>query len=272
MTNIKLAIGAGIVGFGLISGAAIGIMKTERIPAGEVGVVYNTQGVEDETLPTGWHINGVLDKTIEYPIKMQTVKYKDMKVATNDGKSIEMDFAYNFTIDPEKVIGLYNKFGAVGVETITDNYLRTRLWESARTTIAKYNVIEIYGEKSSEAGQKIQDSFADEVNELGFTVTNLTIGVPKADESIQEAIDERVKASQQLEKKKTELEIAKAEAERKKVEAEGQAKANKILTQSVTKEILTQQWLEKWDGKTPLVTGESGSLIQIPTNEIEDNK
>lgn len=264
MTNIKLALGAGVVGFGLIGGSILGIMKTERIPAGEVGVVYNTKGVEDKVLPTGWHITGLLDKTIEYPVKLQTIKYKDMKVSTNDGKSIEMDFAYNFTIDPDKVTDLFNKFGAVDVGTITDNYLRTRLWESARNNIAKYNVIEIYGEKSSEASAKIQEQFANEVKQLGFTVTDLTIGVPKADKSIQEAIDERVKASQQLEKKKTELQIAKAEAERKRIEAEGQAKANKILSESVTKEILTQQWLEKWNGKTPSVVGESGSLIQLP--------
>lgn len=264
MTNVKLAVGAGVIGIGLFGSAILGIMKTERIPAGEVGVVYNTKGVEDKVLPTGWHITGLLDKTIEYPVKLQTKQYKNLKVATNDGKSIEMDFAYNFTIDPEKVTDLFNKFGAVDVDTIADNYLRTRLWESARNTISNYNVIEIYGEKSSEASSKIQEQFANEVKQLGFNVTDLTIGVPKADSSIQEAIDERVKASQQLEKKKTELQIAKAEAERKRIEAEGQAKANKILSQSVTKEILTQQWIEKWNGKSPYVVGENGSLIQLP--------
>ncbi|MFB9219311.1 prohibitin family protein [Kurthia sibirica] len=253
---------------------AIGIiLKTERIPAGEVGVVYNTKGIEDQVLSTGWHITGLLDKTIEYPVKLQTIKNNDIKVSTNDGKSIEMDFAYNFTIDPEKVSDLFNKFGAVDIDTITDNYLRTRLWEAARTTISTYNVIEIYGEKSSDASAKIQDTFSEDIRPLGFTVTDLTIGVPKADESIQNAIDERVKASQQLEKKKTDLAITKAEAERKRIEAEGQAKANRIISKSVTKDILTQQYLEKWDGKTPLVTGDANSMIQIPIDEaIQSNK
>lgn len=271
MTNqLKLAIGAGVVGVTLLGGTVLGIMKTERIPAGEVGVVYNTKGVENEVLSTGWHITGLLDKTIEYPVKLQTVNYKDMKVSTNDGKSIELDFAYNFTIDPSKVSSLFNKFGAVKVDTIQDTYLRTRLWEAARTTISKYNVIEIYGEKSSEASSKIQESFADDIKELGFTITDLTIGVPKADKAIQKAIDERVKASQQLEKKKTELAITKAEAERKEVEAKGQAKANDIISKSTNDKILTQQWLDKWDGKTPLVTGDSDTMIQLPN--VKGNK
>lgn len=265
MTNqLKLAVGGVIVGLGLVVGSTLTIMKTERITAGEVGVVYNTKGIESEVLPTGWHITGLLDKTVEYPVKLQTVNYKDMKVSTNDGKSIELDFAYNFTIDSSKVTDLFNKFGAIKVDVIQDTYLRTRLWEAARTTISKYNVIEIYGEKSSEASSKIQESFANDIKELGFTVTDLTIGVPKADKSIQDAIDERVKASQQLEKKKTELAITKAEAERKEIEAKGQAKANDIISKSTNDKILTQQWLEKWNGETPSVVGENGTMIQLP--------
>lgn len=262
--NVKLAIGGAIVGVGLFGGAVLGIMKTERVPAGHVGVVYNASGVKEDTLGTGWHITGLLDKTIEYPVKMQTTKYKDMKVSTTDGKSIEIDLAYNFTVDPEKVVSLFNKFGAVEVEDIADNYLRTRLWDAARNTIAKYNVIEIYGEKSSEASGKIQIEFADEVKKLGFNVDNLTLGVPKADKKTQEAIDDRVKATQELERKQTELKITKAEAERKKVEAKGIAEANEIISKSITDKTLQREWLEKWNGKTPLVTGESGSLIQLP--------
>lgn len=265
MTNqLKLAIGAGVVGVTLLGGTVLGIMKTERIAAGEVGVVYNTKGIESEVLPTGWHVTGLLDKTVEYPIKIQTVNYKDMKVSTNDGKSIELDLAYNFTIDPTKVTDLFNKFGATKAETIQDTYMRTRLWEAARTTISKYNVIEIYGEKSSEASSKIQEVFANDIKGLGFTITDLTIGVPKADKSIQTAINERVRASQKLEKKKTELAITKAEAERLKIEAEGKAKANEILSKSIDKGILTQQWIKKWNGVAPMVTGDSDSLIQLP--------
>jgi regulator of protease activity HflC (stomatin/prohibitin superfamily) len=166
-------------------------------------------------------------------------------------------------------VSLFNKFGAVEVEDITDNYLRTRLWDAARNTIAKYNVIEIYGEKSSEASGKIQEEFSKDVGKLGFHVDNLTLGVPKADKKTQEAIDERVKATQELERKQTEKKIAKEEAERQKIEAKGIAEANDIVSKSMTKEILTKEWLKKWNGETPVVVGEGGSLIQLP---LEDKK
>ncbi|MFF3146815.1 hypothetical protein ACFVRU_35140, partial [Streptomyces sp. NPDC057927] len=75
-----------------------------------------------------------------------------------------------------------------------------------------------------------------------------------------------VKATQELERKQTELKITKAEAERKKIEAQGIADANEIISKSITDKTLQREWLEKWNGKTPLVT-DGNSMIQIPVNK-----
>lgn len=267
--NSKNFIAGGIfVAVLLFGGLFIGMMFVERIPSGYVGVVYSTDGVEEETLGTGWHVIGMFDKVIKYPTRMQTVKYKDIQVATTDGKNIEMDIAYNFTVDPVEVVNLFNKFGAVTVEDITEGYLRTRLWDASRKAVSKYNIIEIYGQSSSKAASEIQVAFADDVGTLGFLVDNLTMGVPKPDESTQKAIDERVKATQELERKQTELEIAKAEAERLLVEAEGKANANRILTESLSDKVLNQQIIDKWDGVLPLVT-DGNSMIQLPMGRVK---
>ncbi len=53
--------------------------------------------------------------------------------------------------DSDKVVDLFNKFGAVDVETIENTYLKTRLWDAARKSISKYSVIDTYGQKSAEA-------------------------------------------------------------------------------------------------------------------------
>ena len=260
--------GSILVGILLFGGFFIATMFVERIPSGYVGVVYSTEGVEEKTLGTGWHMIGMFDKVIKYPTRMQTVKYKDIQVATTDGKNIEMDIAYNFTVDPEEVVNLFNKFGAVTVDDITEGYLRTRLWDASRKSVSKYNIIEIYGQSSSAAASEIQVAFAEDVGKIGFLVDNLTMGVPKPDTATQNAIDERVKATQELERKQTELEIAKAEAERLRVEAEGKANANRILTKSLTDKVLNQQIIDKWNGTLPLVT-DGNSMIQLPVDKIK---
>ena len=72
---------------------------------------------------------------------MQTVNNENIKVATSDGKNIEMDIAYNYVVQPDKVVDLFNKFGAVDVETIENTYLKTRLWDAARNQSANTRLL-----------------------------------------------------------------------------------------------------------------------------------
>ncbi|WP_084780279.1 prohibitin family protein [Bacillus massilinigeriensis] len=263
----RKVLGGVIVAIALALAIAITAMFIQKIPNGYVGVVYSPNGgVQEETLGQGWHLVGLFDKVTIYPVRMQTVTYKDIQVATSDGKNVTIDFAYNYSIQPDKVVDVFNKFGPVEVEEIEDSYLRTRLWDASRKGIAQYSVIDTYGEKSSEAAVKVQGLFAEDISDLGFTVDNLTLGVPKPDKSTQAAIDKRVEAAQELERKQIELKIAKAEAEKLRIEAEGQAKYNEIIKKSISKEVIQNKWIEKWDGQMPKATG-SNQLIQLPIDD-----
>ncbi|OMP66669.1 prohibitin family protein [Domibacillus epiphyticus] len=263
----KKMLGGSLVALALIICIALFSMFIEKIPNGYVGVVYSPNGgVQDETLGQGWHLVGLFDKVTVYPVRMQTVNYKDIQVATSDGKSVTVDFAYNYSIQPDKVVDVFNKFGPVEVEQIEESYLRTRLWDAGRKGIAKYSVIDTYGEKSSEAAVDVQTLFSEDIKELGFVVDNMTLGVPKPDKSTQAAINKRVEAAQELERKQIELKIAEAEAQKKKIEAQGIADYNQIIKESISPEVIQNKWIEKWDGVMPKATG-SNQLIQIP---IED--
>ena len=101
---------------------------------------------------------------------------------------------------------------------------------------------------------------------LGFLIDDLTLGVPKPDKATQEAIDARVKSSQELERTQTEIKIAEAEAKKKKIEAEGIADYNEIIKKSMSDEMIKYKWIEKWDGKTPKATG-TDSLLQLPLDD-----
>ncbi|WP_309089076.1 prohibitin family protein [Domibacillus sp.] len=268
----RKVLGGSLVALALILGLALLSMFIEKIPNGYVGVVYSPNGgVQEDTLGQGWHIVGLFDKVTIYPVRMQTVNYKDIQVATSDGKSVTVDFAYNYSIQPDKVVDVFNQFGPIEVEQIEDSYLRTRLWDAGRKGIAKYSVIDTYGEKSSEAAVDVQTLFAEDIKDLGFVVDNMTLGVPKPDKSTQAAIDKRVEAAQELERKQIELKIAEAEAQKKKIEAQGIAEYNQIIKASISQEVIQNKWIEKWDGVMPKATG-SNQLISIPLDEAASSQ
>ena len=62
------------------------------------------------------------------------------------------------------------------------------------------------------------------------------------------------------------IEIAKAEAEAKKIAADGEAEANRIISESLTDDILQKIMAEAWDGKMPNVVGDADMML--PSNLI----
>ena len=50
------------------------------------------------------------------------------------------------------------------------------------------------------------------------------------------------------------------------MDAEAQAKANALLTESLTPELLEKMYYEKWDGKLPYIYGGDGMtpIVNVP--------
>ena len=98
------------------------------------------------------------------------------------------------------------------------------------------------------------------------------LSAPQPDAETQKAIDDRVKATQELERKKTDKLIATEEAERKRIEAEGEAEANRIIQESLSEEVLMQQLIEKWSGAQPISIGGEGVMIDLPQAPAETDE
>lgn len=254
--------------------AIVGLLVfTEKVPEGKVSVVYSPSGGAKKVLDAGWHPIGLFDKTQQYPTRITILKNK-VTTTTNDGKSITMPVSYEMKVDKSKVLNIFRELGSQNVEEIQEGYLYQKVFRASRSTISNYSVLDIYGTKATEASAKITEKVAEDVKDLGFIVTNVTLGTPALDEGTQKAIDARVQASQELELKKQQLENEKLEAEKKKVtaqgeadarliEAKGKAEANKVLNNSLTENLVKYEYIQKWDGVEPTtkVGGEAGIIL-----------
>ena len=119
----------------------------------------------------------------------------------------------------------------------------------------------------------IMDSVREDVTEYfaekGITITVLGYkdGIEYDDQSIQKAINDKLIAAQALEaqKKKNEAIVsqATAEAEAMEIAAQAEANANKLISESITPEILEMQKYEKWNGELPQYMGGDGENLII---------
>ncbi len=259
----KSVVISAVLGFLAILGFIILLMCITKIPQGHVGVVYSVNGVKEDTKSPGWHLTAPFDKVNKYPTKTQTHKYKDLNVATSDGKNLQMDIDVSYKVDATKAVDLFNRFGSADIEELEKGYLRSRVQDNVRQSVSKYSVIDAFGVKTGQIKKDTLDSLNDNLEKQGFVIEDIALSSPKADKNTQKAIDERVKANQELERTKVDKEIAKENAKKKEVEAKGEKKANDIRSKSLTDEVLQQQLIEKWDGKQPIQIGGDGTIVDV---------
>lgn len=246
--------GAYTVG-GILLGLVAWFSFTETINQGHVGVVYSrSTGVEQQTLSQGLHPVMPWKRVTEYPVSTETVTYKGLSLATKDGKPLEVDITYDYLNDVEKTPYIYDKFKGAKPEAIEENWLKSRLRDSALEVTSKYTVLEVF-QSREKISKELEEIFIENVGKHGFIVENVVFGTPVADASTAQAIQAVVDKQQELEALKIDKEKAQVTADTQLVqaqgvanaqieEARGEAEANKLLQQSITPELLKKMEME----------------------------
>jgi prohibitin 1 len=228
---------------------------TETIKQGHAGVVFSkSSGVQEETLPQGFTVVNPLHKITEYPVSTETITYKELPLATVDGKPLNVDITIEYFNNVEKLPYIYNKFKGQKPEAIEQNWLKSRAKDSALEVTSKYTILEVFQNREA-IKTEILERFAKDVKSHGFEIENVVFGTPQPDENTQKAIQAVVDAQQDLEKLKIDKEKATQIAEKQKIEAQGiaeaeiekakgTAEANRLIQQSITPELLQKMEME----------------------------
>ncbi len=109
---------------------------------------------------------------------------------------------------------------------------------------------------------------------MGFSITHLyIIGQFHVPDNVREALNQKIEAIQRAQQRENELREAEAqarkevaivsgEAQSKLLKAESEAKANRLISMSLTKEMLEWEAIRRWDGKLPhIIAGKNMPFI-----------
>lgn len=218
------------------------------IKTGEIGIKTRFGRIISSTNNEGIVFKSPLDKVEKINIKVQkyenatplSTSTKDMQIVDNIKVSI------NYQIDGTKVLDLYRKVGVSYNTTI----LEPAIQETIKAVISKYTAEELVT-KRSEISLDINNTLNDRIKDYGINSTAVAINNFDFSEAYNQAIEQKAVSEQNVLTAKQELEKARVESEKRIVEAEATNKANELLKQNVTDEVLMKQFIEKWDGKLP---------------------
>lgn len=264
------------IGIGILILAVLLIVKSASFNVQEGSVAIMTRfGKVTGVKEPGLHFKiPFVDSKIPMRTREQTIKFGEGEefpsiiVNTKDMQTLGIDLTVsNITTDPLKV---YKSFTGRQLESM----LLPRIKDAVQSNVSKYTIEEFIAQRPKLAND-IYDEIKGETEKYGIVVTNVSITNHRFSEVYRNAVEEKKAAEQAVEtekalqqKKVVEQETRIKLAELKVQERELEAKANKIETESITPELLSKWWLEKWDGKMPAVVGENQGIM-LPSNVLD---
>lgn len=173
------------------------------------------------------------------------------------------------------------------LDKMSESLIAPTTQKALELVTTNYNVIDILGEKKSNVYSELDIRLSEEFAKYGVEFVSISITDMNAGENIEAAIEaeavakkavetaeqELLKAETEAKKKsvvaQAEQDAAKIEAETKVIKAEADKKANELLQQSLTDELLLKQWIEKWNGVAPTYYGGNGTDLIFNTGTLQ---
>ena len=287
------AIGALILAVLIIFGLFLGIMCTEKIPTGYVGVVYNMSGgVDGEVLSQGWHLVSPTKKVTTYSIgieqsyltsedKGDSPKDESFSIPTSDGKTVKVNLEFSYRFDEARVAETFTMFKGKSGENIKDTFIKPKIIAWTQEVSANYPVTDIFGDKRTQINAELDVYLREKFAPYGIIIDTVNFTDISVDNETAAAIQKKVNAQQELELANIEAQTAKIQANKERevaaikaeqkivtaeaeaqallIAAEAEAEANREIAASLTPQLIEKIKYEQWNGQMPQVTG--GSTI-----------
>ena len=240
--------------------------------AGEVVVLRSIGGnLTGYTEEPGFHIKAPWQTAIRYDVRNNLINlYRDAEysydggaaegacVTINDkgGASADIDLQVVYSLDADAAMQLYIDYGTQShfTETVIQNDVRA----TAREVAGKYDTITMLTNRG-EFTKGIREALSKKWDAIGLDVEQVSVQDVRYDKTITDRYAEAQAAEVAKAKALNDQETAKVQAETKRIEAEGEAAANKVLSESLTTEVVQQHYIDAL-----ISIGKNGNLVVVP--------
>lgn len=231
-----MAIGVGILLFGS--------SLTEKLQPGEAGLLFKQFSVPridtNKTYYAGRQFFLPWNEMIIYNVRKQEYEAQGMKVLSLNGLEINIDVSVWYQPRANKLGVLHQTLGP----NYVDKFVKPTVRSAARAVFGRYNPEEIYSTKRESIQSEIVTETRRILDRKHITLDEVLIKSIILPPTIKTAIENKLKQEQEAKEYEFKLIKAQKEAEKQIIEAEGKAKANRIISASLTDKILKEKGIE----------------------------
>ncbi len=253
----------------------------KMISPGYVGVVVDmlgdNKGVEAKELHVGMHWIAPWKSVYQFPIFEQNDTWEGdregFNFQTSEGMAVSADIGITYHLRPESIPLIFQRYRR-GMDEITHVFIRNYIRDAINKSASKTRIEDLYSGKES-FFEDVEKHVREDLSPIGIELSRIyLIGRFHFPANVIAALNSKIEANQRAQQRENELREAEAEAKKQIAKADGQArcaivqaeseaKANHLLSSSVTPELINWQAIQKWDGKLPTVTSGAMPFIQV---------
>lgn len=212
------------------------------IEATERAVVFYPfgQGLDKENVITpGLHFKAPWNDVYAYRVN-EANSEENMDVLDKNGLSIHIDVSVRFYPLPDKIGYVHENFTRDFVNILVIPEVRS----TVRQVMGRYTAEEIYSTKRAEVELSIKEETEEVLSKNYVHATAVLIRSIELPQQIKGAIEDKLQKEQESLAYQFRLATEKSEAERKRIAAEGESRANLIINNSLTANLLKMRGIE----------------------------
>ncbi len=261
-----------------------GISTIYAQSVGEVAVIRNWGGeLAGHSEDAGFHMKAPWQEVIKYDIRNNVLSFmgeteeeqfeggsaNGSGIIVNDrgGASATIDIQVNYSLDPSAAEDLYINYGTQ--ENFVKAICAVDIRSVPRQVAGNYDTVTILTARE-EFTNGIWEALEKKWKPYGLVIEQVNVQHVEYPQSIKDKYSEAQAAEIAKQTAENNKKVAEVEAETKVVAANGEAKANEILNDSLTQEVIQQHYIDALkdissngnlivvpEGSTPIVSGSS---------------
>jgi len=236
------------------------------VNTGQRGVLMQFGKAQEKVLQEGIHfiIPGVNTvQTLSVQVQNQEIS---TEASSKDLQDIYTDVALNWHIIPEDVSLIFRQIG--NEPAIIQRIIRPAVEEGLKAVMARYTAEEIIT-KRGEVKAAVDELLKTRLIAYHIAVDDISLVHVHFSKRFSDAVEAKQIAEQEAKRAGFMVLKAMKEAEVRVNLARGEAEAQKLIRESLTPDLIHKQTVERWDGKLPLIVGDSNSkLLEVELDEF----
>lgn len=229
------------------------------IGTGNRGVITTFGAVSDRVLDEGIHIVVPFIQRVhqvDVQIQKQTV---EATAASKDMQNVHSKITLNYHVAYDKVNWVYQNVGG----DYEDHIIAPSVQEIVKASTAKYDASNLITNREV-VKNEMEDGLRKRLITYNIIVDQVAIENFAFSEQFAQAIEAKQAAEQNALKAQRDLERIKTEAEQKVATARAEGQAFQLQAQSLTPQMIQMEWIKKWKGDVPQVSGGANFMFQMP--------